>query len=243
MREWHEKGSVIFLGDDDLFSSGKIDMDMPSIAENEESFNPFLISNAAEKFGSDSSNDYERPRLKDRSAMFKARVDVISEPHMDVKARRENHIEKIRQLQVVKEKLSSQKAVENFEHDFKYDLSSEMRATVGQKLNFDIGMDSVPENKKHEYSESASSKDVTLEGIVSLLDSRLSPLPESMSDLESKFEAKSEDKFEYEVDYEGEDELEDEFILEFEYDLYMNLSMTYEYDCEVENFSGFRTSS
>ena len=39
-------------------------------------------------------------------------------------------------------------------------------------------------------SESASSsKDVTLEGIASLLDSRLSPLHESMSGLESKFES------------------------------------------------------
>ena len=120
------------MGDDDSFSSEKIETDVSSNAKEGILFNPFLNSNASEKFGGDSSNDYERSRLQDRSVTFKARADAISEPYMDVKAYRENHIEKIRQLQVVKEKLSPKKATENFEHDFKYDPSSEMRAAVGQ---------------------------------------------------------------------------------------------------------------
>ena len=131
--------------------------------------NPFL------KMTEDRSSTvegYDRSRVKDRSASFKPKghVDVMTESSLVSKQKREEHLQKIRKLEIVQHKLSPKKL--DFipeddvyaDHDFGYDPSAEMRASFAR----------VPDMKKDSEASSSANAPITMHALSELFDQKLS---------------------------------------------------------------------
>ena len=154
--------------------------------------------NPFSKIGADkesASEGYDRPRVKDRSASFKSKkhVDVVAESSLMRKQKREEHLQKIRKLEIVQHKLSPKKLdfipEENDndiddDHDFGYDPSAEMRASFARVS--DMGNNSGASSSAHGTLANAP---VTMHALSKLFDQKLSPLHSSMYNLEKKFQS------------------------------------------------------
>ena len=131
--------------------------------------------------------DYNRPRVKFRSASFKLRTsaDAIADSIQTAKLRREEHVDKIRKLEIVQQKLSSKKlnfipeheSVSYSEemHDTGYDPTNEMHMIL-------YGPSELSSSGKH----NAASGDI-FEKLEKMLDKKFEPLHTNMSMLEEKF--------------------------------------------------------
>eukprot|EP00973_Karenia_brevis_P042528 5887838-Karenia_brevis.AAC.1 len=130
-------------------------------------------------------NEMDAGRLKDRSGQYKAkssRIDAASESMEMSKKARQDHLDSIRKLQKVKEKMSPSRSSFHIGspeqmHDESYDPSAEMGYIFHGKSS-----DAMPAKNESEQSEG-----VTMGGIAQLLQKELQPLKDSVAGIENKF--------------------------------------------------------
>ena len=142
-------------------------------------------------------------RLKDRSDMFKMKgrkIDFATETYQKSKEARQNHIDAIRKLQHVKNKLSLSKPSRDDGAEL-YDISSSPGNHASgndpsSEMTFIFGAQENCQHKSHTdhndvNSERGSSSNfpepISLNALSGLLDSKLQPLHSSISGLENKF--------------------------------------------------------
>ena len=107
------------------------------------------------------------------------------------KARRQEHIDKVRRLQITKERLSPSKsdAKDGGLHDADFDPSNEMKCIFGSNADSShraANMSMTPPGKSNSEEESDTPQ-VTIGAIAQLFDQKLAPLHHSIGHLEEKF--------------------------------------------------------
>ena len=137
------------------------------------------------------SDDMSDSRLKASRASFKEKpvvnIEVAAETIAQSKQRRQDRLDKIRQLQVVKDKFSPAKASGESWHDEDYDLSAEIRSFNVEPVHFDFSDDSEKkDDKSNESSKEFSDQSIIMHSLSNLFDQKLSLLHESISSIETK---------------------------------------------------------
>eukprot|EP00973_Karenia_brevis_P005233 718443-Karenia_brevis.AAC.1 len=139
-----------------------------------------------------------RKLMEDPGLTRKERAaDFESEPHQQVKKARNDHIDTIRKLEKVKERLSPMKHTFHGAafHDEEYDPSREMRSMLPgliqkeQQRDFEMHAFDSPRDANFDSSRGASSSSnpASIQDIARLLDQKLQPVHTSMNNLETQF--------------------------------------------------------